>query len=52
MESQDDLPIVIESTQPETETTVIVTKKDLITLKLVAALDRCQLSARDFVFIL
>lgn len=43
MKSQDYLPIVIDSTQPEAGTTVMVTKKDLMTPKLVAALDRCKL---------
>lgn len=47
---QEDLPIPIESKQPDTIKTSV--KKNFVTPKLVAALDRCQLSMRDSVFII
>ncbi|GBM66523.1 hypothetical protein AVEN_246925-1 [Araneus ventricosus] len=43
-------PTLIESSEPGSSKSVI--RKDFITPKLVAALDRCQLSMRDSVFIL
>lgn len=46
MDSQDDLQTTTENIQPETGTSAMVTKRDLITPKLVAVLDRCQLSMR------
>lgn len=52
MDSQDNQPTTIENTQPETGEILRVQKKNVITSKLVAALDRCQLSMRDSVFIL
>lgn len=52
IDSQDYQPTTIENTQPETGEILRVPKKNFITSKLVAALDRCQLSVRDSVFIL
>jgi len=52
IDSQDYQPTTIENTQPETREILRVPKKNFITSKLVAALDRCQLSVRDSVFIL
>lgn len=46
----EDFPTLIESSEPGTSKSVM--RKDFITPKLVAALDRCQLSTRDSVFIL
>ncbi|GBO40753.1 hypothetical protein AVEN_212019-1 [Araneus ventricosus] len=46
----EDFPTLIESLEPGTSKSVM--KKDFITPKLVVALDRCQLSMRDSVFIL
>ncbi|GBN18309.1 hypothetical protein AVEN_70038-1 [Araneus ventricosus] len=46
----EDFPTLIESSEPGTSKSVM--RKDFITPKLVAALDRCQLSMRDSVFIL
>ncbi|GBO28454.1 hypothetical protein AVEN_242531-1 [Araneus ventricosus] len=45
----EDFPTLIESSEPGTSKSVM--HKDFITPKLVAALDRCQLSMRDSVFI-
>ncbi|GBN76714.1 hypothetical protein AVEN_209579-1 [Araneus ventricosus] len=45
-----DFPTLIESS--ETGTSKSVMRKDFITPKLVAALDRCQLSLGDIVFVL
>ncbi|GBM73138.1 hypothetical protein AVEN_46282-1 [Araneus ventricosus] len=45
-----DFTALIESSEPGTSKSVM--RKDFITAKLVAALDRCQLSMRDSVFIL
>ncbi|GBL97335.1 hypothetical protein AVEN_170460-1 [Araneus ventricosus] len=44
----EDFPTLIESSEPGTSKSVM--RKDFITPKLVAALDRCQLSMRDSVF--
>jgi len=52
IDSQNNQQITIENTQPETGAIPKVPKKNFITSKLVAALDRCQLSMRDSVFIL
>ncbi|GBM14153.1 hypothetical protein AVEN_60979-1 [Araneus ventricosus] len=46
----EDFPTLVESSDPGTSKSV--KRKDFITPKLVAALDRCQLSMRDSVFIL
>ncbi|GBL81279.1 hypothetical protein AVEN_143599-1 [Araneus ventricosus] len=46
----EDFPTLIESSEPGTSKSVM--RKDFTTPKLVAALDRCQLSMRDSVFIL
>ncbi|GBO45895.1 hypothetical protein AVEN_30463-1 [Araneus ventricosus] len=46
----EDFPTLIESSDPGTSKSVM--RKDFITPTLVAALDRCQLSMRDSVFIL
>ncbi|GBM45709.1 hypothetical protein AVEN_14152-1 [Araneus ventricosus] len=46
----EDFPTLIESSEPGTSKSVM--RKDFITPKLVAALDRCQLSMGDSVFIL
>ncbi|GBO11017.1 hypothetical protein AVEN_16147-1 [Araneus ventricosus] len=46
----EDFPTLIESSERGTSKSVL--RKDFITPKLVAALDRCQLSMRDSVFIL
>ncbi|GBN43935.1 hypothetical protein AVEN_268190-1, partial [Araneus ventricosus] len=46
----EDFPTLIESSEPGTSKPVM--KKDFTTPKLVVALDRCQLSMRDSVFIL
>ncbi|GBO44033.1 hypothetical protein AVEN_162617-1 [Araneus ventricosus] len=46
----EDFPSLTESSEPGTSKSVM--RKDFITPKLVAALDRCQLSMRDSVFIL
>ncbi|GBM62813.1 hypothetical protein AVEN_19800-1 [Araneus ventricosus] len=46
----EDFPKLIESSEPGTSKSVM--RKDFITPKLVVALDRCQLSMRDSVFIL
>ncbi|GBL76127.1 hypothetical protein AVEN_234418-1 [Araneus ventricosus] len=46
----EDLPTLIESSEPGTSKSVM--RKDFISPKLVAALNRCQLSMRDSVFIL
>lgn len=46
--SQEIFPIPIESTRPESNISV---RKSLITPKLVAALDRCQISMRNSVYI-
>ncbi|GBN52556.1 hypothetical protein AVEN_204171-1 [Araneus ventricosus] len=46
----EDFPTLIESSEPGTSKSIM--RKDFITPKLVAALDRCQLSMRDSVFIL
>ncbi|GBM06118.1 hypothetical protein AVEN_265176-1 [Araneus ventricosus] len=46
----EDFPTLIESSEPGTSKSVI--RKDFITPNLVVALDRCQLSMRDSVFIL
>ncbi|GBN43375.1 hypothetical protein AVEN_90769-1 [Araneus ventricosus] len=46
----EDFPTLIESSEPETSISVM--RKDFITPKLAAALDRCQLRMRDSVFIL
>ncbi|GBO03313.1 hypothetical protein AVEN_157009-1 [Araneus ventricosus] len=45
----EDFPTLIESSDPGTRKSLM--RKDIITSKLVAALDRCQLSMRDSVFI-
>ncbi|GBM69792.1 hypothetical protein AVEN_113715-1 [Araneus ventricosus] len=45
----EDFPTLIESSEPGTSKSVM--RKDFITTKLVAALDRCQLSMLDSVFI-
>lgn len=52
IDSQDNQQTTIENTQPETRAILRKTKNNFITSKLVAALDRCQLSIRDSVFIL
>lgn len=49
-ELQEHLPIPVENKQPDTIKTSV--NKNFITPKLVAALDRCQLSMRDSVFII
>ncbi|GBM15865.1 hypothetical protein AVEN_260139-1 [Araneus ventricosus] len=46
----ENFPTLTESSEPRTSKSVM--RKDFITPKLVAALDRCQLSMRDSVFIL
>ncbi|GBO26868.1 hypothetical protein AVEN_58062-1 [Araneus ventricosus] len=46
----EDFPTLIESSEPGTSKSVM--RKDFITPKLVAALDRCHLSMRDSVFVL
>ncbi|GBO02228.1 hypothetical protein AVEN_219955-1 [Araneus ventricosus] len=46
----EDFPTLIESSEPGTSKSVM--RKDFITPTLVAALDRCQLSMRDSLFIL
>ncbi|GBN72076.1 hypothetical protein AVEN_269479-1 [Araneus ventricosus] len=46
----EDFPTLIESSEPGTSKSVM--RKDFITPKLVVALDRCQLSMRDSMFIL
>ncbi|GBN80786.1 hypothetical protein AVEN_60872-1 [Araneus ventricosus] len=46
----EDFPTLIESSEPGTSKSVM--RKDFIKPKLVVALDRCQLSMRDSVFIL
>ncbi|GBM29935.1 hypothetical protein AVEN_41685-1 [Araneus ventricosus] len=46
----EDFPTLIESSEPGTSKSV--TREDFITPKLVVALDRCQLSMRDSMFIL
>ncbi|GBN56357.1 hypothetical protein AVEN_267627-1 [Araneus ventricosus] len=46
----EDFPTLIESSEPGTNKSVI--RKDFISPKLVAALDRCQLSRGDSVFVL
>ncbi|GBM40928.1 hypothetical protein AVEN_212958-1 [Araneus ventricosus] len=46
----EDFPTLIQSSEPGTNKSVM--RKDFITPKLVAALDRCELSMRDSVFIL
>ncbi|GBM31614.1 hypothetical protein AVEN_198470-1 [Araneus ventricosus] len=46
----EDFPTLIESSEPGTSK--LVMRKDFITPKLVVALDRCQLSMRDFVLFL
>ncbi|GBM05566.1 hypothetical protein AVEN_94842-1 [Araneus ventricosus] len=46
----EDFPTLIESSVPGTSKSVM--RKDFITPKLVVALDRCQLSMRDSMFIL
>ncbi|GBM63422.1 hypothetical protein AVEN_82271-1 [Araneus ventricosus] len=46
----EDFPTLIESSEPGTSKSVM--RKDFISPKLVVALDRCQLSMRDSVFIL
>ncbi|GBN13427.1 hypothetical protein AVEN_38765-1 [Araneus ventricosus] len=46
----EDFPTLIESSEPGTSKSVM--RKDFITPKLVAALDRCQLSMGDSVFVL
>ncbi|GBM47788.1 hypothetical protein AVEN_260072-1 [Araneus ventricosus] len=46
----ENFPTLIESSEPGTSKSVI--RKDFITQKLVAVLDRCQLSIRNSVFIL
>ncbi|GBN96817.1 hypothetical protein AVEN_239518-1 [Araneus ventricosus] len=46
----EDFPTLIESSEPGRSKLVI--RKDFITPKLVVALDKCQLSMRDSVFIL
>ncbi|GBN46935.1 hypothetical protein AVEN_206533-1 [Araneus ventricosus] len=46
----EDFPTLIESSEPGTSKSVM--RKDFITPKLIVALDRCQLSMRDSVFIL
>ncbi|GBM63509.1 hypothetical protein AVEN_73789-1 [Araneus ventricosus] len=46
----EDFPSLTESSEPGTSKSVM--RKDFITPKLVAALDRCQLSMQDSVFIL
>ncbi|GBO14111.1 hypothetical protein AVEN_195948-1, partial [Araneus ventricosus] len=46
----EDFPTLIESSEPGTSKSVM--RKDFITPKLVAALDRCQLSMGDPVFVL
>ncbi|GBM54628.1 hypothetical protein AVEN_263260-1 [Araneus ventricosus] len=46
----EDFPTLIESSKPGTSKSVM--GKDFITPKLVVALDRCELSMRDSVFIL
>ncbi|KAG8223811.1 hypothetical protein J437_LFUL003697 [Ladona fulva] len=50
MRLKEDFPTLIENLQPETSKTTM--RKNFIIPKLVAALDRCQLSMRDSVFIL
>lgn len=50
MHLKEDFPTLIENIQPGTSKTTM--RKNFITPKLVAALDRCQLSMRDSVFIL
>nr|CAH7741962.1 unnamed protein product [Callosobruchus chinensis] len=49
-ESDKNIPVMVKKSEMETSGPVM--RKDLITPKLVAALDRCQLSIRNSVYIL
>lgn len=50
LDLQDDLQTVLYNICSKYETIIIVTKKKLVSPKLVAALDRCQLSMRHCIY--